>query len=187
MGVQVTVTPTPLPGLRVVTPDIHRDERGWFMESWNSVAFGFLGLRAHFGQDNISMSHDGVVRGLHFQAPPAEQTKLVRCVEGCILDVALDIRHGSPTFGKWHAETLSARNGLAMWIPPGFAHGFMALTEGATVAYKCDKHYSPALARGVRWNDPSLAIPWPEGATVSRADASWPTLAGLTKCFTYKE
>lgn len=183
----MTISSTPLPGLNVVRPTIHRDERGWFMESWHAADFALLGQHADFVQDNLSMSHEGVVRGLHFQAPPAEQTKLVRCVEGCILDVALDIRHGSPTFGKWHAETLSARNGLAMWIPPGFAHGFMALTEGATVAYKCDKHYSPALAMGVRWNDPSLAIPWPKDVTVSKADASWPTLADLPKYFTYKE
>ena len=183
----MTISSTPLPGLHIVRPTIHRDERGWFMESWNAADFALLGLRADFVQDNLSLSHEGVVRGLHFQAPPAEQTKLIRCVEGCILDIALDIRHGSPTFGQWHAETLSARNGIAMWIPPGFAHGFAALAEGATVAYKCDKHYSPALAMGVCWDDPALAIPWPKGAIVSKADASWPILADLTKCFTYKE
>lgn len=183
----MTISSTPLPGLNVVRPTIHRDERGWFMEAWHAADFALLGLHADFVQDNLSHSHDGVVRGLHFQAPPAAQTKLVRCVEGCILDVALDIRHGSPTFGQWHSQALSARNGIAMWIPPGFAHGFMALTEGAVVGYKCDKHYSPALAMGVRCDDEALGFNWPERVQLSPADRAWPVLVDLPKYFTYKD
>ena len=168
----------------VVRPVVRRDIRGWFAETWKESRFEWAGLRAAFVQDNASASRAGTIRGLHYQAPPAEQIKLVRCTAGIILDVAVDIRHGSPTFGGWHAEILSAENHTAVWIPAGFAHGFCALTDDARVEYKCSAEYREALAFGIRWNDPALGIPWPcSNPVLSDADARWPLLADAPEHF----
>lgn len=147
--------------LIVIEPRLFTDERGAFFESYNDAAFADLsGGQHHFVQDNHSISRRGVLRGLHYQLAPSEQGKLVRAIRGSIFDVAVDIRARSPTFGRWAGVTLSAENHKQLWIPPGFAHGFLALTD-CEVLYKTDTYYAPALERSIRWDDPSIGIDWP--------------------------
>ncbi len=150
---------TPLDGLLVIEPDVFTDERGYFMESYNAERYGELGIPA-FVQDNESRSVRGVLRGLHYQLPPYGQGKLVRVVEGEVLDVAVDIRPDSPTCGKHFAVVLSAENKKQFWIPAGFAHGFVTLSETAIFAYKCTAMYHKEADRGILWNDLELAINW---------------------------
>ena len=161
----------------VLEPTTHRDARGWFMETFNTAVFASLGLPVSFEQDNHSYSVRNVVRGLHYQLFEP-QGKLVRCVRGAILDVAVDIRRRSPTFGQWVGETLTAENGKMLWIPPGFAHGFSVLSDGAEVIYKCTTRWDKASDRSLLWNDPEIGIDWgiPE-AIVSPKDAAAPPLA----------
>lgn len=150
-----------LDGLLVLEPQFFADERGEFFESYNARKFAEIsGRGAQFVQDNHSQSRTGVLRGLHFQLPPSEQGKLVRAIRGSIFDVAVDIRHGSKTFGRWAGIVLSAENRKQLWIPPGFAHGFLALSD-CEVLYKTDAYYAPALERAIRWDDPSIGVDWP--------------------------
>ena len=150
-----------LDGLLVLEPLLFRDERGAFFESFNAARFAELvGDHRPFVQDNHSSSRSGVLRGLHYQSAPAAQGKLVRVMRGAIFDVAVDIRPHSPSFGQWVGVMLSGENHKQLWIPPGFAHGFLALTD-CDVLYKTDAYYAPALERSIRWDDPEIAIAWP--------------------------
>ena len=162
---------TALDGVLILEPRVFEDPRGCFFESWNARTFAELtGSDAAFVQDNHSVSHRGVLRGLHYQLPPAAQGKLVRTVAGAILDVAVDIRRASPNFGRWVAETLTAQNKRQLWVPPGFAHGFMALEDGTEVIYKTTDFYHKASERSIRWDDPDLAVAWPKDLIPMLAD-----------------
>ena len=153
--------PTAIPDVLVIEPAVFGDARGFFFESWNRRAFGeLLGRDVAFVQDNHSASAQGVLRGLHYQVRQP-QGKLVRVVAGEVFDVAVDLRRASGTFGKWVAERLSAENHRMMWIPPGFAHGFLVLSERAEFLYKTTDYYAPEHERTLLWNDPALGIPWP--------------------------
>ena len=153
---------TPIPGLLLLTPDLFADPRGWFCETYNAARYKAVGIPADFVQDNESFSARGVLRGLHWQAGPHAQAKLVRVLSGAVWDVAVDIRKGSPTFGKHHAVTLTPDNRLQFYIPRGFAHGFVVLEDNTRFAYKCDNLYCKAAERGLRYDDPALAIRWPD-------------------------
>jgi dTDP-4-dehydrorhamnose 3,5-epimerase len=168
---------TALPEVFVHEPKVFGDERGFFMELFRGSWFDELGLDGSFVQDNFSRSARGVLRGLHYQVVEP-QGKLVRVVQGEIFDVAVDLRRSSPNFGKWVGLTLSADNKQALWIPPGFAHGFYTLSEIAEVLYKCTAYYAPWHDRNLRWDDPTLAIDWPLRAPVqlSAKDAQAPWL-----------
>lgn len=150
----------PLPGVARVTLDVFRDERGAFMETWQARKYAAFGIDCEFVQDNWSESRAGVLRGLHYQLTQP-QGKLVAVVAGEIFDVVVDLRRSSPTFGQWISENLSAERGSALWVPPGFAHGFYVMSERATVLYKCTDFYQPGSERTLRWDDPDLAIAWP--------------------------
>jgi dTDP-4-dehydrorhamnose 3,5-epimerase len=153
--------PTRIPDVLVLEPTVFGDARGFFMETFNSQAFARLtGCGKAFVQDNHSRSSRGVLRGLHYQLGAHPQDKLVRCVAGEILDVAVDIRRNSPTFGQWVAERLTAENKKQLWVPVGFAHGFIVLSETAEMLYKVTDYYDPAGERAIAWNDPDLAIDW---------------------------
>ena len=155
------LTETYIPGLLVIEPDVFRDGRGCFFESFSERKFEELtGLNVDFVQDNESHSMYGTVRGLHFQTGGHAQAKLVRVVSGCVLDVAVDLREGSPTFGRHFSIELSGENHLQMFIPKGFAHGFSVLSETAVFQYKCDAYYAPQSEDALMWNDPDLAIDW---------------------------
>jgi dTDP-4-dehydrorhamnose 3,5-epimerase len=157
----MTFTRTAIPDVIIIDPKIHGDERGYFVETFRADKLSeFLGFSISFCQDNESKSSYGVLRGLHYQLPPYAQTKLVRVIEGEVLDVALDIRAGSPTFGQHVAVRLSGENKRQMFIPRGFAHGFVVLSETCTFAYKVDNYYSPECDRGIAFNDPALNIDW---------------------------
>ena len=144
----------------LVTPKVFGDSRGFFMESYQKSAFEQNGIKDNFSQDNHSKSTKGVLRGLHYQTNPKAQAKLVRCSRGKILDVAVDIRKDSPTFGKWVGEVLSEENKNMLYIPAGFAHGFVVLSDEAELLYKASNEYSPENDRGVRWNDPDINVKW---------------------------
>jgi dTDP-4-dehydrorhamnose 3,5-epimerase len=179
--------PTELPGVVIVEPAVFGDDRGWFMESFNSArldaALVALGLPATptFVQDNHSCSQSGVLRGLHYQLPPHAQGKLVRVVQGAAWDVAVDIRRGSPAFGRWVGVELTAQNHRQLWIPPGFAHGFVALTDDTHFLYKTTDVYAKDCERSIRWDDPALAIQWPlpkgMAPRLAPKDAAAPLLA----------
>ncbi len=170
---------TILSGVCVLEPIVHGDSRGFFMETYNRRVFQDLGITCDFVQDNFSRSGRGVLRGLHYQIRQA-QAKLVRVTAGEVFDVAVDVRRGSPTFGRWIGETLSAENRRMLFVPAGFAHGFYVLSDGAEFAYKCSDYYSPADERGILWNDPEVDIRWPLRGTaplLSARDAKFGTLA----------
>lgn len=154
------VSATALPDVRLIEPRVFGDERGFFFESWNAAAFAAAGLDLAFVQDNHSCSARGVVRGLHYQLVQP-QGKLVRVVAGRVFDVAVDLRRSSPSFGKWAGVELSAANKRMLWIPPGFAHGFLTLESGTEFLYKCTAPYDPADERCLRWDDPDVGIEWP--------------------------
>lgn len=165
--------------LLVLTPRFFHDERGFFTESYNRRAFAdAAGTDIEFVQDNHSRSTRGVLRGLHYQLPPSAQGKLVRVVAGEIFDVAVDMRRASATFGRWFGTVLSADKGNQLWIPTGFAHGFLTLSDTADVLYKASAYYDPACERSVIWNDPDIGIEWPRGSPplLSRKDAEAPRL-----------
>ena len=170
-----------LPGVILGRPRTFGDNRGFFRETWKASAFEAAGIAGPFTQDNLSYSRAGTVRGLHFQRPPHAQGKLVQCVQGSIWDVAVDIRPDSPTFGCWAAAELTAEGGEMLYIPEDFAHGFQVLTETALVAYKCTREFHAASEGGIRWNDPDLAIAWPnpDAAVLSERDGASPWLAEL--------
>jgi dTDP-4-dehydrorhamnose 3,5-epimerase len=179
-----------IPDIKLITPSLFRDERGFFSETFNARALAALGIAELFVQDNHSLSvQRAVVRGLHFQAPPHAQDKLVRVVRGAILDVAVDIRHGSPTFGKHVSAILSASNWSQLWVPKGFAHGFCTLEPDTEVLYKVTDYYAPECDRGLKWDDPALAIAWPVEpgeALLSPKDTKHPPLAELAVHFNYQ-
>jgi dTDP-4-dehydrorhamnose 3,5-epimerase len=155
------VTPLAIPEVVIFEPKVFGDERGYFYESFNQKIFEqATGLKREFVQDNHSKSQKGVLRGLHYQLPPTAQGKLVRVVEGEALDIAVDIRKNSPTFGQWVGERLSAQNNKQMWVPEGFAHGFITLSDTAQFLYKTTNYYSPVHERCIAWDDPTLAIDW---------------------------
>ncbi|RJR41807.1 MAG: dTDP-4-dehydrorhamnose 3,5-epimerase [Desulfobacteraceae bacterium] len=170
-------TPSPLlPEIVVIEPDVFKDDRGFFMECYHLEKFEKAGIGARFVQDNRSRSRKGTLRGLHYQIRRA-QGKLIWVPHGEVFDVAVDIRKGSPTFGKWMSVTLSEENKKGLYIPPDFAHGFFVLSEKAEVFYKCTDFYSREHERCIRWNDPDLSIPWPEDEPVlSPKDAAAPLL-----------
>lgn len=179
--------PLSLPGLVLLRPARHGDARGWFSEVWRRDQWEAAGVKADFVQDNQSFSaQTRTVRGLHFQLPPFSQAKLVRCVSGRLLDMTVDLRRSSPTFGKAVMVELTAERGEQLFIPAGFAHGFCTLEPDSGLAYKVDAYYSAAHDRGVRWNDPAFGIEWPvsEGdAVLSAKDKVQPFFAELTDLF----
>jgi dTDP-4-dehydrorhamnose 3,5-epimerase len=154
------IVETPLADLKVIEPKVFEDHRGYFLETYNREQFLQSGISSGFIQDNESMSSRGVIRGLHYQLDPFAQAKLVRVITGAVFDVAVDLRKGSPTFGKWFGKELSGENKLQMLIPRGFAHGFSVLSTTVVFAYKCDNYYNKQAERGIRFNDPFLAIDW---------------------------
>jgi dTDP-4-dehydrorhamnose 3,5-epimerase len=178
-------TPTALPEVLILEPTVFGDERGFFLESFNQQAFdAAVGHHVDFVQDNHSRSQRGVLRGLHYQLPPHAQGKLVRVVAGAVFDVAVDIRAASPTFGRWTGTVLSAENRRQLWIPPGFAHGFLVLSDSADFLYKTSGYYAPQAEAAVRWDDPELAIEWPLGDRVpqlSAKDAAAPLLSAARR------
>jgi dTDP-4-dehydrorhamnose 3,5-epimerase len=174
-----------LPQVIMIIPQRISDERGWFAETFKKREFEAQGIAIDFVQDNHSRSASrGVLRGLHFQKEPAAQGKLVRCILGEIFDVAVDIRKGSPTYAKWVSATLSAENLAMMWVPPGFAHGFVTIAAITEVTYKVTREYSPNHDRCVRWNDPAIGIDWPiTDPILSKKDAGAPLLKDLDNNF----
>jgi dTDP-4-dehydrorhamnose 3,5-epimerase len=174
---------TNLPGVCMIEPDVHGDDRGFFMESYNQRDFAQLGIDCAFVQDNHSRSQRGVIRGLHYQLNQP-QAKLVRVMLGEVYDVAVDVRRGSETFGRWTSVTLSAENKRTLFVPEGFAHGFCVISEFAEFAYKCSDFYAPAEERGIIWNDPELAIGWPLGDSapiLSPKDAAYGPLSAMNE------
>ena len=178
----MNVIPTKLEGVLILEPKIFGDDRGYFFEVWNRQKLAEAGITCDFVQDNESKSRFGVLRGLHFQAVPYTQAKLVRAIAGRVLDVAVDIRKGSPTYGQHVAVELSGENKRQLFIPRGFAHGFAVLSEEAVFAYKCDNIYMPSAERGIRFDDPALAIDWqvkPDKWILSPKDTVLPGLADI--------
>jgi dTDP-4-dehydrorhamnose 3,5-epimerase len=172
----VRVLETELPGVLVVEPQVFGDERGFFMESFNGRRYREAGLPERFVQDNLSLSQRGVLRGLHFQHPRG-QGKLVSVLRGEVFDVAVDVRRGSPTFGRWVGLSLSEENRRQLYIPPGFAHGFVVLSEAALFFYKCTEYYAPECERTVLWSDPEIGIGWPvKEPVLSKKDREAPAL-----------
>ncbi len=178
----MNVVESALPGVKLIEPRVFGDDRGFFLESWNAASFAAAGLDFAFVQDNHSRSARGVLRGLHYQlANP--QGKLVRVTQGAVFDVAVDIRRSSPHFGRWVGYELSDANKRMLWVPPGFAHGFLVLSETADFMYKCTALYDPPSDRGIRFDDPAIGIDWPDaGVTpmLSGKDAAAPLLADAT-------
>ena len=180
---------TALPGVLILTPQRFGDHRGFFSESWNRQRMADHGLAIDFVQDNHSLSAtEGTVRGLHFQTPPHAQTKLVRCGRGALFDVAVDIRRGSPTYGRWVGVDLTAENGRQLLIPAGFAHGFVTRAPDTEIIYKCDDYYAPDCDRAIRFDDPEIGIDWGLSAApvLSAKDEAAPWLADLDNPFTWE-
>lgn len=175
---------TPLEGLLIIKPDVFEDERGYFFESYNRAKFLAHGIDVDFVQDNESKSKRGVLRGLHFQNPPFAQGKLVRVMRGSVLDVAVDIRNDSPTYGKWSSIVLSGQNKWMYWIPAGFAHGFLTLEDDTIFFYKCTNVYSKESEGAIRWDDPVLGIEWGiSDPVISPKDEVAPVFAGFQSRF----
>lgn len=180
---------TPIPGLLIIEPLVFADERGYFFESFSETKFAENGLISNFVQDNESKSHHGVIRGMHYQLAPFAQTKLIRVVRGTVYDVAIDLREGSTTFGQWYGLEVSASKKNQLYIPKGFAHGFSVLSDYAIFSYKCDAFYNPAAERGIRFDDPALAIDWKlplEEAVISGKDLVYPCLADAEMNFKFE-
>jgi dTDP-4-dehydrorhamnose 3,5-epimerase len=182
---------TKLPGVMVLTPRRFGDHRGFFSESWNARVMAEAGLTYDFVQDNHSLSREvGTLRGMHFQSPPHAQAKLVRCGRGCLYDVVVDIRQGSPTYGQWVGEELSFENGKQLMVPAGFLHGFVTRAPDTEIVYKCTDFYAPSADGAVRWDDPEIGIDWDLGGiepVLSEKDAAAPLLSELGPVFTYEE
>lgn len=185
------VIKTDIEGVYILEPKVFGDNRGYFFESFNAAEFeAKTGVKTTFVQDNQSRSTYGVLRGLHFQRPPYAQSKLVRVTEGCVVDVAVDIRRGSPTFGKYVAVELSAENFRQLFVPRGFAHGFIVKSPTAVFQYKCDNLYSPASEGAIAWNDPEIGIDWgidPSEILLSEKDKHHPTLSAAEWLFDYND
>lgn len=177
----MTFTQTEIDGVIIIEPEVHEDHRGFFLESYSQREFEKHGIELTFVQDNHSLSAEaGTLRGLHYQAEPMAQSKLVRVLAGSVFDVAVDLRAASQTYGKWVGVTLSAKNKRQLLIPQGFAHGFMTLEPHTEVAYKVDQYYSPACDRGIRYDDPDIAIAWPPLRPIlSDKDSASPYLKDL--------
>ncbi len=186
----VKIEETGLPGVKILSPARHGDARGFFCESWNRAALAERGIDIDFVQDNHSLSAAvGTVRGLHFQAPPHAQAKLVRCGRGRLFDVAVDIRKGSPTYGKWTGVELSFENGKQMLVPVGFLHGFVTREPDTEIIYKCSDYYAPEFDGAVRFDDPDIGIDWgmePGKAVISDKDAAAPLLSEFRTPFVYE-
>ena len=184
------ITETSLPGVLILTPKRHGDARGFFSESWNREILRAHGIDLDFVQDNHSLSAEaGTVRGLHFQAPPRAQDKLVRCGRGCLFDVAVDIRRGSPTYGQWTGVELSFENGRQLLVPKGFAHGFVTRAPETEILYKCTDGYAPETEGAIHFADPGLGIDWgiaASDAVLSGKDANAPGFAGFDSPFVYE-
>jgi dTDP-4-dehydrorhamnose 3,5-epimerase len=181
-------TKTSIEGLVIIEPRVFGDERGYFLESYNEKEFEQAICKVSFVQDNESKSSKGVLRGLHFQKPPFNQAKLVRCIEGRVLDVAVDIRKGSPTYGKHVAIELSGENKKQVFVPRGFAHGFSVLSESAVISYKVDNRYAPEYDAGIRFDDESLQIDWrlpQEEVQLSDKDKNLPSFKDLDSPFNF--
>ena len=177
-------TPLELPGLVLIEETRRGDARGFFAETWRDSAFRAAGIPGPFVQDNHARSARGVLRGLHYQLPPAAQGKLIRVVTGEVFDVAVDLRKGSPTYGRWKGVRLSGDAGGLLWVPPGFAHGYVVLSESADFTYKVTAEFAPDLDRGVRWDDPAIGIDWPVREPIlSEKDRAQPTLEAAEKTF----
>lgn len=175
------VTPTALPEVLLFEPAVFGDARGYFFETWQQKRYAEHGLPERFVQDNVSRSQRGILRGLHLQEPYA-QGKLVQVFDGEVLDIAVDVRVGSSTFGRWVAELLSGDNHKQLYVPPGFAHGFCVLSESALLAYKCTELYHPETELSIAWNDPQLAIDWPiRDPVLSKKDAAAPKLSDIPR------
>lgn len=185
------ILPTELSDVKIIQPRRFHDTRGFFSETWNAKGWAAHGIDADFVQDNQSMSHQiGTVRGLHFQAPPHAQGKLVRCARGRLLDVVVDLRKGSPDYGRWCAVELSFENGRQLWVPPGFAHGFVTREADTEIAYKCTGYYAPGSEGSLNWADPDLGITWgidTDQAVLSDKDAKAPAFATFESPFTYEK
>lgn len=182
----MTVLETPLPGVVVVEPRVFGDARGVFCETYHAERYRAAGIDAVFVQDNVSRSGRGTLRGLHFQAPPHAQAKLVSCLDGAVFDVAVDLRAGSPTYGRWFGAELTAENMRQMYVPEGFAHGFVVTSESALFAYKCSGLYAPHAEGSIAWDDPDVGVAWPaERPVLSDKDAAAPPFAALDSPFTY--
>jgi dTDP-4-dehydrorhamnose 3,5-epimerase len=181
---------TEIPGVQIITPPRFKDDRGWFTESWNQNKMNGVANGLRFVQDNHSFSAPaGTVRGLHFQSPPHAQDKLVRVIKGSVTDVAVDIRKGSPTFGKWVSVMLSAENGKQLLVPKGFLHGFVTLEADTEVLYKCTDFYAPECDGGIKFDDPDLAIDWGMDtslAVLSEKDKVAPSFGDFDSPFTFQ-
>ena len=176
-----------IPDVILIEPEVFSDERGFFMETYKYSGFYAFGIKEHFVQDNHSRSVKRVLRGLHYQNPPKAQGKLVRVILGEVFDVAVDIRKGSSTYGKWVGVVLSLENKRMLYIPPGFAHGFCVLSDVAEVLYKVTEEYAPECEAGIIWNDPEIGIEWPiKNPIISSKDASWPPLKEANNQFVYQ-
>jgi dTDP-4-dehydrorhamnose 3,5-epimerase len=187
--VAMQVVPLGIPDILLLTPSKHGDARGFFSETFRDDIFASHGVKAVFVQDNhVHSAQKGVLRGLHFQAPPCAQGKLVRCTRGAILDVGVDIRVGSSTYGRHVAAELSAANWCQLWVPPGFAHGYVTLEEDCEVIYKVTDYYAPDCDRGIAWDDPALGIDWRISAadiTLSDKDTKLPLLRDAPPAFQF--
>jgi dTDP-4-dehydrorhamnose 3,5-epimerase len=178
--------PLALPGLTLVKPRVFGDQRGFFLELYKHSEFVAAGISGHLVQDNYSRSSSGVLRGLHYQKSPKAQAKLVTCLKGRIFDVAVDIRKGSPQFGKWTGVELTEENKQLLYVPAGFAHGFQVLSGTAEVLYKCTDEYSPSDDRGIIWNDPDINVAWPlKDPVLSGKDKLHPRLQQADNNFTF--
>ncbi len=175
---------TPIPDLLVIHPNVFADERGYFYESYNETAFKQNGINVNFVQDNQSLSQAGVLRGLHFQKPPYDQGKLVRVIKGAVLDVALDIRKNSPTYGKHFSIVLNEQNKTMFWVPSGFAHGFLTLEDDTIFSYKCTNFYNKSAEDCILWNDSTIQINWGiDNPVLSEKDKLGKTFTGFETCF----
>jgi len=178
------ITATDLPEVMLIEPKVFRDNRGFFYESFNQNSFdASVGQKTSFVQDNHSRSTRGVLRGMHYQLPPRQQGKLVRVTRGAVFDVAVDLRRNSDRYGDWVGVEISEENGRQLWIPAGFAHGFLVLSESADFLYKTTDYYSPQYERSFRWDDPAVGIEWPRadaGLVISDKDAAAPDFADAT-------
>ncbi|MCS3753195.1 dTDP-4-dehydrorhamnose 3,5-epimerase [Salinibacter ruber] len=177
----MTISETSLPGVRLIEPDVYTDDRGSFAELWNVRDYGHHGLEAAFVQDNLSRSREGVLRGLHFQNP-RPQGKLISVLKGVVYDVVVDVWAEADTFGAWEGRVLSAESGRQLYVPEGYAHGFVATSGEVLFHYKCTDFYYPEADRGIRWDDPALAIDWPtEDPILSAKDAGAPALEEMPR------
>lgn len=187
MPMNVTIEPTEIEAVQIVKTGRFEDERGYFSESYSREMWSRAGFRGEFVQDNLSKSCRGTLRGMHYQLEPDGMGKLVRCVQGSVFDVAVDLRRGSPSYGRWIGRELSGENGLSLWVPVGFAHGFVALEDDTFVHYKCTSMHAPDSERSLHYADPAIGIEWPLAPSViSEKDQVAPGLDAVETNFEYR-